>query len=304
MITKLKESTARASASITRIRDSNGNDISQNGSSQDFDLTLSGLATPRAAVTLVVNDLELSPISASVDGNWERSHTAGFAGPHRFTVYTDADPEESAPWLVDLLETDPTIESVVDRYGEPIEQNATTSETQPTLAGYATPFSQVSIWVNGILFSHIRTNLDGKWEKLIFIGGILGEAVLTAHRDHPENPVVSPPWMITIVPVVPEIRRVTDSLGTDIENGGGTQDTQLTLSGVATPLAQVFLKLNGDNFGTLLANSDESWATTIFTDFPGDHSFTVQTAGTEESAPWVIIRPSAKRRRGNDGPQT
>jgi len=85
----------------------------------------------------------------------------------------------------------------------------------------------------------------------------------------------------------PAITAVTDSAGTPLTNPGYTEDTELTLSGVAPANSVVLLFDNGVPIGSASVTINGTWGKSAIAEL-GEHRFTVRVTGGPESLPWVI----------------
>lgn len=122
--------------------------------------TLSGVATPMAAMGLMVNGELVSEFTADADGNWSTDVELPAGTADVQVVQFDADGNVIAESTISSVNAD--YETVVPTINLPTGDIV---EGVSTLSGTATPNAALGLMVNGELVSEFTADADGNWSK-------------------------------------------------------------------------------------------------------------------------------------------
>jgi len=150
---------------IEAAKDSDGNEIENEGTTEDTSVTLFGSATYNDTVTLfdggapVVTD---EPITANERGLWSVTLSSLESKRHFFTAQS-SDGQPSDLWVITVeLAYTLRIEGVKAN-GNPIPNNGSTTETVLNVHGNAPGFFKLRVYYNGVNVSIADVNNDGSW---------------------------------------------------------------------------------------------------------------------------------------------
>ncbi|MDU8362609.1 hypothetical protein [Pseudomonas syringae group sp. J309-1] len=151
-----------------------------------------------------------------------------------------------------------SITSVTDSQGDPVPPDTITQDTVLTLSGSGKASSIVFIFDDDVLLTPASVTINRTWNFTETVA--LGRHVFTV-RDELGG-VDSPEWGVTVgeATVVPEIIRVVDGSGSEISNGGTTEDgSTISVYGTALPNQQVELFDYTSPVGTAPVDLNGDW---------------------------------------------
>ncbi|MDM8191770.1 hypothetical protein EVS84_13040 [Pseudomonas koreensis] len=237
--------TAATAPTITSVKDSKGQDITNGGVTVDTAVTLSGVAAKGQTVEVFDGvTLKGSDTADATAGVWTVQVTGLSVAAHSFTA--KANDKTSAAWTLTVAAaTAPTITSVKDSKGQDITNGGITVDTAVTLSGAAAKGQTVEVF-DGVTLkgSDTADATTGVWTVQVTGLGVAAHSFTAKAIGQ-----TSAAWSLTVTTATaPTITSVKDSKGQDITNGGVTVDTAVTLSGVAAKGQKIDIRDN-DKFG-------------------------------------------------------
>ncbi|WP_052269112.1 hypothetical protein [Pseudomonas fluorescens] len=188
--------TAATAPTITSVKDSKGQDITNGGVTVDTAVTLSGVAAEGQTVEVFDGvTLKGSDTADATAGVWTVQVTGLSVAAHSFTA--KANDKTSAAWTLTVTAaTAPTITSVKDSKGQAIINGGITVDTTVTLSGAAAKGQKVEIFDNKANGQVVVSSAAGNWT---FTASPLdlGPHSFTAKGLY-GNEQISPPHVLTV----------------------------------------------------------------------------------------------------------
>ncbi|WP_161782102.1 MULTISPECIES: Ig-like domain-containing protein [unclassified Serratia (in: enterobacteria)] len=273
---------------------------------------IGGKAEAGSKVEIYDNGTKIGETTTDEAGNWSfKPDSVLELGNHAITVKAvDAVGNVSEPssafdfsLITPNAPSAPAIVAVLDDVGSiqgPLQKDAVTDDTRPTLVGTSEPGTTVSIYNNGELLGSVATDAEGQWRFTPESDLPEGENKLSAiAKDKDGN--ISPQtgdYIVVIDTTAPapiESGELMDDVGKiqgAITNGTVTDDAQPTFSGKAEVGSTVVIFDQGKEIGRVVTDSKGDWhftPDTALTD--GEHSLTAQVidrAGNESEVSEAI----------------
>ena len=262
--------------------------IADNGSTNDSTPALSGTAEAGSTVTILQDGAPLATVTASAAGTWNYSPAALADGAHTFTVTaTDAagNVSPAATLTLNVVTTGPvpvTDLVVTDNVGTltgALASGATTDDTTPTLSGTAGALGNiVTVYDGTAILGTVTAGAGGAWEfttAALSNGPHALSVTVTDPAGNTSTATAFPITVDTIAPTASTLVITNDVANTVIPNGGVTNDTTPTLSGVAEANSTVNIFEGAALLGTVLADANGAWNFTTGVLGTGAHTLTV-----------------------------
>jgi hypothetical protein len=251
---------------ITGIKDSNGQDIPEGGSTADTRVTLSGTAPATQKVKLFDNTLSKGQVTANARGAWTREVTGLAVGSHALkakALYGDGAESAARGFTVAAVVT-PAISSIKTASGAEIPADGITVETSVTLTGAANAGLEVEVLDGSASKGKATANANGQWT--LAISGL----AIAAHAIRAKAVYVgggeSAVRRFSVFKAFPTIISIRDSNGVEIPEGLLTRDPKLTMSGVSfvNQTATVVALVNGieKELATFPVGANGEWTVT------------------------------------------
>lgn len=156
---------------ISSVKDSNGKEIPDNGSTTDTNVTLSGTAAPSLGVEVFDGVASKGKPIADANGDWTLSVTALEVAEHEMTAKALYGEEQvSTPRMFTVTTPYPIITSIKDSSGAEVPEDGETIDLRLTFIGLATPNAQVrlldaegSATQSGEVIATVLANSNGEW---------------------------------------------------------------------------------------------------------------------------------------------
>ncbi|PMW31173.1 hypothetical protein C1X47_06565, partial [Pseudomonas sp. MPR-R2A2] len=249
---------------ITRLTDSNGDEIAEGGSTVDTSITLTGTASKGQKIDVLDGTVSKGqPTADSGTGVWTLLVSGLSAGAHSFTakaLYGSG--QSSAPrTLTVAVAVTPAIDSVTDSKG-PVAQGGITFDRSVTVTGKASPNQKVRLLDGTNSLGEPTANGSGIWTQVVSALTVKAYS-LKALALYGEGEESAPPFTFTVaVAVTPAIDSVTDSKG-PVAQGGITFDRSVTVTGKASPNQKVRLLDGTTSLGEPTANGSGIWTQVV-----------------------------------------
>jgi len=282
--------------------------IAKGGRTDDTTPTLNGTGTKGNVIEIWDGSTKIGETTVGENGTW--SFTPGKAlgaGSHSITTRERnesgvvGDSSEACSFVIDL--TAPakgTIGSMVDDSVNPpkeIVKDGITKDNTPTLAGKAEAGATVEIWKDGQLLGTAKVDSEGNWT---YTSPTLSEGKhdfsIVVVDEVGNKSLPSEAWIIEVDTVAPEnkgIGAIADDEGKLIENGGETQDSTPTFSGIGEKGDIIKIIDNGQVIGSTVVDDEGKWQFTPEKAIGnGDHEFQIiemDPAGNESAPSEKVI---------------
>ncbi|MDM3884511.1 hypothetical protein QSV36_02670 [Pseudomonas sp. BCRC 81390] len=274
---------------ITSVEDAEDGPIADQGSTYETTVTLTGRAKANEQIQIFDGVVAGETVQVNGEGAWTTDLHDLVVGSHPIKAKAlYGDKGESAVWTFNVLaQVEPTIERVMDAYGE-VTEGGTTFATEVTVAGKATPNRQIILNDREAPVDNPKTDPDGDWSTT------LSSLEATAHRLQAVaqygDGSSSKPFTFTVEAATkPIITNVTDSSGTPVENGGQTHLADLTLEGTAHAGQQVQVLVDGEPGDTATAIAG-NWQLSVTGLSKAPHTLVVKGiyGAQPQSEPWRV----------------
>lgn len=278
---------------ISRVSDIRG-EIAPGGTTHYRSVELTGKASPNETITLLDTTTVIDTVAVPASGDWQYTFSSLDLKGYSLTARAEYGSNPvSAPPRVFKVEThvSPTITSVKDSVGE-VAQNQTTYDTTVNLEGTGTPREQIQLYDKGtIIGSPVTVDANKQWKGAA--GSLaLTEHSLTAKALYEATPVESPARAFNVAAhIAPTLTSVHDGIS-EVQNGGQTKSTSVTLRGNVTPNRQVQVYDNNSYKATVTGVGD-AWTSSIQVGL-GDHLVRVKAVSTGQdsnSRSFKVISP-------------
>lgn len=284
----------------------NISDLTSGQSTNDNLPTLSGQAADNATVTLYIDGVAQTPITADINGAWSFQFTTPLDdGLHTFAVSQTVGGVTSgiSPNFVVTVDTalpaQPTITTVTDDV-TPVTGDITsgqaTNDPRPTITGSGEPGSTIAILDNGSQIGTAVVGAGGTWTftPTADLGNGLHPITVTSTDAAGNVSVPSAGFSLnvdTTAPLAPVISSVTDDTATPgaVISGVPTNDNTPTFSGTVEPNTTLIISDNGTVVATIPVGISGNW------------TWTPNPALTEGSHPLTLTTTDAA---GNVSPAT
>ncbi|MDR6609603.1 hypothetical protein [Pseudomonas synxantha] len=220
----------------TRVYDSGGLLIPDNGSTRDNYVTVRGDAAPREAIKLRINGvIDPEPERTNEEGKWARLvQDLDYGTTYEFiAVAAYGNNAESNSWTIAVESAlVPTLDDVTDPESNSIGEGATTFASTLTVSGSALPNQKVEILDGSTRLTETDVGADGKFSK--DITGLRAKLYsLTIRALYGQNPVSAPPRTFNVETAVrPTISAIKGAFGQIIPNAT-TIERAVTVEGRA-----------------------------------------------------------------------
>ncbi|PMV89067.1 hypothetical protein C1X51_25475, partial [Pseudomonas sp. FW306-2-2C-B10A] len=274
---------------ITRLTDSNGDEIAEGGSTVDTSITLTGTASKGQKIDVLDGTVSKGqPTADSGTGVWTLLVSGLSAGAHSFTakaLYGSG--QSSAPrTLTVAVAVTPAIDSVTDSKG-PVAQGGITFDRSVTVTGKASPNQKVRLLDGTTSLGEPTANGSGIWTQVVSALTVKAYS-LKALALYGEGEESAPPFTFTVaVEDKPTIDSVKGSpSGVEIPNSGTSFETSVTLTGTASKGQKVQVLDGTTPKGQPTADATTGiWTLTDTGLALGPHSFTAKALyGSEQTS--------------------
>ena len=266
---------------ITSIVDDFSNNLENGGNTSDSSPTLTGTAPPNSVVHIIANSFLVDTVYSDRNGHWTSTPqlndgisiihvVSGDLVSDSHTINVDPSLAQPEPIPEPILEPILTITSIVDDFGNNLENSGDTSDSSPTLTGTAPPNSVVHIIANSFLVDTVYSDRNGHWtsspqlnDGISMIHVVSGGLVSDSHSIN-VDPSLAPPEPIPepILEPILTITSIVDDFGKNLENGGDTNDRSPTLLGMAQPFSMVYIISNTFLVDTVYSDHQGRWSST------------------------------------------
>lgn len=264
---------------ISRVSDIRS-DVPMDGTTYYRTVTLTGKASPNEKITLLDVDKPITAVDVKASGDWDYVFNNLTLKIYSLIARAEygSNPESAPPrvFTVDAF-ISPTITAAVDSIG-PVEHGGTTYDTTVTLRGEATPREQIQLHNKGVpVGAPIDVAPDKKWSAPLTSLPTTSHS-MTAKALYGAVPVDSEPRNFTVAAhIAPTLTSVHDGIS-EVQQGGETKRTSVTLRGTVTPNRQVRIFDNNNPAHTVTAVGS-NWSTTLSVAI-GQHAVKVRAVST------------------------
>ena len=222
--------------------------------------TIEGTTEPGSTVVITIDGVEVAVIIADEDGKW--SYTVPddqmLAEGEHTIVATVTDPAgngpiESAPRVIEIDTTAPALTLLTPEAGEVFE------ELPVTISGTTEPGLTVEVYVDGEKVADVVADENGDWSYETVEGDV--DPDVEAHTVEARTTDASGQTSTTgevgfnIAQPEPLVVEITSP------SSGEEVDTATpTISGTATPGAEVVITIDGEEVATVIADDDGNWS--------------------------------------------
>ncbi|WP_339547298.1 Ig-like domain repeat protein [Pseudomonas sp. RA_35y_Pfl2_P32] len=266
-------------SSVTDIRGT----VNNNGTTYYRSVTLGGKASPNEQIELRDGNTPIQTIDVRADGNWDYPFNSLTLKTYSLTVkgLYGSEPISSPPRIFTVAaHISPTISSVHDADGTPVDAGATTYTTRVTVRGRATPREQVEIYDGSQRISPLPVEDNGNWTLPLNV--VTKAYSITAHALYDVTPISSPARTFTVAAHVGPTLDSVIAAGAELPEGGSTIATSVALRGQVTPNHEVQIRDNGNAKHTVRANGTD-WSTTLAVGVGGHRITAIALATGRES---------------------
>lgn len=207
-------------------------------------VVLQGAAQPGAQVAILVDGVEVDRVTADATGAWRYAATLT-PGRHDISARAgEAGGMEATPLEV-ALGSGPLAPGIAVATAGPL----TDGQAEVTLAGSGAPDTALEILIDGNVVGNVTTDANGNW-RLTPPPQAAGAHVATA-RTAVDASLISGERVVTVGSSL--------KLGNFQRGAAGTDDSEVTLSGTASPGAQVAVVVDGVVVETVSADANGHW---------------------------------------------
>ncbi|MGY1891729.1 Ig-like domain-containing protein [Pseudomonas sp. SDT291_1_S447] len=278
---------------ISRVSDVRG-DIAPGGTTYYRSVALTGKASPNETITLLDTTTVIDTVAVPASGDWQYTFSSLHLKGYSLTVRAEygSNPVSDPPRVFKVeTHVSPTITSVKDSVAE-VAQNQTTYDSAVNLEGTGTPREQIQLYdKGGVIGSPVTVDANKQW-KGTASNLAIAEHSITAKALYDATPVESPARVFKVAAhIAPTLTSVHDGVS-EVQNGGQTKSTTVTLRGKVTPNYEVQIHDNNIPKHRVRAIGD-TWSTTLAVGL-GDHSVKVKAVSTGQdsnSRSFKVISP-------------
>ncbi|WP_225922821.1 Ig-like domain-containing protein [Pseudomonas hamedanensis] len=248
---------------ISRVSDIRS-DVPMNGTTYYRTVTLTGKASPNEKITLLDVDKPITTSDVKPSGDWDYVFNNLTLKTYSLIARAEygSNPESAPPRVFTVAAfISPTITAAVDSVG-PVAQGGTTYDSTVTLSGEATPRERIQLHNKGTpIGAPIDVAADKKWRAPLTSLATSSHSI-TAKALYGAVPVDSEPRNFTVAAhIAPKLTSVHDGIS-EVQPGGETKRTSVTLQGTVTPNRQVQIYDNNTPKHTVTAVGS-NWSTTL-----------------------------------------
>ncbi|MDD2856208.1 MAG: Ig-like domain-containing protein [Desulfuromonadaceae bacterium] len=256
---------------------------------------ISGIAEANSRIDLYDGALLITTLTADKSGSWRYTSLALANGSdHSYTIIaTDTAGNISQPSAVYVIHVDtvapavPVINGVHDHV-DPVQtdtvNNGYTNDTTPTLFGTAEANSVVTIKDGAALLAAVNADATGNWSYTTdpLADGSIHSYTVTATDAAGNSSFESTAFVLNVdntAPLKPIITSINDNVALvtgNVVNGGTTNDSTPTLSGIAEANSMVTLYDGAVTLASVTADATGKWSyTTAALADNSDHNYSV-----------------------------
>ncbi|QXI08921.1 Ig-like domain-containing protein [Pseudomonas tensinigenes] len=248
---------------ISRVSDIRS-DVPMDGTTYYRTVTLTGKASPNEKITLLDVNKPITTVDVKPSGDWDYVFNNLTLNIYRLIARAEygSNPESAPPRVFTVAAfISPTITAAVDSVG-PVAQGAITYDSTVTLSGGATPREQIQLYNNGVpVGSPINVTANKTWTAQVTSLAITSHSII-ARALYGAVPVDSEPRNFSVAAhIAPTLTSVHDGIS-EVQPGGQTKSTSVTLRGTVTPNRQVQIYDNDNPKHTVRAVGN-IWSTTL-----------------------------------------
>ncbi|MCP1475050.1 hypothetical protein [Pseudomonas sp. EB276 TE3739] len=248
---------------ISRVSDIRS-DVPMDGTTYYRTVTLTGKASPNEKITLLDVNKPIITVDVKPSGDWDYVFNNLTLKTYSLIARAEygSNPESAPPRVFTVNAfISPTITAAVDSVG-PVAQDAITYDSTVTLSGEATPREQIQLYNKGVpVGSPINVTANKTWTTQVTSLAITSHSII-ARALYGAVPVDSEPRNFTVAAhIAPTLTSVHDGIS-EVQPGGETKRTSVTLRGTVTPNRQVQIFDNNNPVHTVPAVGS-NWSTTL-----------------------------------------
>lgn len=248
---------------ISRVSDIRS-DVPMDGTTYYRTVTLTGKASPNEKITLLDVNKPITTVDVKPSGDWDYVLNNLTLNIYRLIARAEygSNPESAPPRVFTVAAfISPTITAAVDSVGT-VAQGAITYDSAVTLSGGATPREQIQLYNNGVpVGSPINVTANKTWTAQVTSLAITSHSII-ARALYGAVPVDSEPRNFSVAAhMAPTLTSVHDGIS-EVQPGGQTKSTSVTLRGTVTPNRQVQIYDNNNPKHTVRAVGN-IWSTTL-----------------------------------------
>ncbi|VVQ25521.1 hypothetical protein PS925_05818 [Pseudomonas fluorescens] len=278
---------------ISRVSDIRS-DVPMDGTTYYRTVTLTGKASPNEKITLLDVNKPIITVDVKPSGDWDYVFNNLTLNIYRLIARAEygSNPESAPPRVFTVAAfISPTITAAVDSVG-PVAQGAITYDSTVTLSGEATPREQIQLYNKGVpVGSPINVTANKTWTTQVTSLAITSHSII-ARALYGAVPVDSEPRNFSVAAhIAPTLTSVHDGIS-EVQPGGQTKSTSVTLRGTVTPNRQVQIYDNNNPKHTVRAVGN-IWSTTLPVGL-GQHEVKAKAVSTEQdtaSRRFSVISP-------------
>lgn len=213
--------------------------------------TYSGVATPGATVTVVVDGVTVGTATAAADGAWALTPPAPLAeGPHTAVASVSAGGRMASDTTGFVVDLSTSVSIVAPPDG------STTRDSTPEIRGTGEPGATVVVSVDGAAIGMVVVGADGTWVLAVPSPLANGPHSASAVATDASGNTASASTTFTV-----DARTEVD-IATP-PSGSSTRDDTPTITGTAAPGASVVVSVDGIVIGTVTAAADGTWSVDV-----------------------------------------
>jgi CxxC motif-containing protein len=278
---------------IASVQDAKG-EVPPNGTTFDTSVIVSGKASPIQNVQLHNGNTPIGPVT-QVNGNGDWSQALPNLSVALHTIKAKAlygtQPESAVRAFTVAVASAPTIASVQDAKGE-VPPNGTTFDTSVIVSGKASPDQTVQLYDGSTPITPVtQVESNGDWSKT-FTGLSVAAHTIKAKALYGAQPESAGRAFTVAAHTAPTLNSVRDA-SSEVQNGGQTTSSTVTLQGTVTPGHQVQIFDNGVGKHTVTAVG-ANWTTSL-TVVLGSHAVkakAVTTGQDSNTRSFTVISPT------------
>ena len=250
---------------ISSVKDSEGQEIVDGGTTTETSVTLTGTAPANLGVEVLDGDVSKGKPIANASGQWTLPVSGLDVGAHVMTakaLYGENEVSVARGFTVAEELVAPTISSVKSASGDEIPDGGTTDETSVTVTGTAEAGLQVELFDGTTSKAEVTADAGGQWSRTITDLAVGAHAFKAIALDGSGSESAVHRFTIEAL-AAPTISSVKGASGDEIPAGGTTDETSVTVTGTAEAERQVELLDGTTSKGEVTANASGQWSLTI-----------------------------------------
>jgi hypothetical protein len=230
--------------------------------------TYSGIATPGATVTVVVDGATVGTAVAAADGTWSLTPATPLAeGAHTASASVSGGGRMASDTTRFVVDLSTRVEITAPAEG------STTRDSTPEIRGTGEPGATIVVSVDGAVLGTVTVGADGTW--------VLSMAMPLANGAHTADAVATD----TVGNTARARTSFTVDARTEVDirepaSGSTTRDDTPRISGTAAPGASVAVTVDGMPIGTVTAAADGTWSIDVTTPL-ADGAHTAEATATD-----------------------